>query len=131
LRIKRGEAQRLLLGNIDIARDWRAAPEYVDAMWRIMQLDNPTDLVIATGKTHSLEEFVAAAFDEAGLDWQAHVDVEARLKRPSDLAYSAGNPAKAHRITGWHATSGMREVVRMMVRTEMGSQEAAAAWSKA
>ena len=128
--IKRGEMKRLELGNIDIARDWGAAPDYVDAMWRMMQLDNPTDLVIATGKTHSLEEFVAAAFEEVGLDWRSHVDVEASLKRPSDIAYSAGNPAKADRLIDWRATSGMREVVQLMVRAEMGSEEAVAARSK-
>lgn len=116
--IKRGEMKRLQLGNIDIARDWGAAPDYVDAMWRMMQLDNPTDLVIATGKTHTLEEFVAAAFEEVGLDWRSYVDVEGSLKRPSDITYSAGNPAKADRLIGWRATSGMREVVQMMVRAE-------------
>lgn len=124
--IKRGEMKRLELGNIDIARDWGAAPDYVDAMWRMMQLDNPTDLVIATGKTHSLEEFVASAFEEVGLDWRSHVDVKASLKRPSDIADSAGNPAKARQLIDWCATSGMREVVRMMVRAEIGSDETAA-----
>jgi GDPmannose 4,6-dehydratase len=128
--IKRGELKRLNLGNIDIARDWGAASDYVDAMWRMMQLDKPTDLVIATGKTHSLEEFIAAVFEEVGLDWQAHVDVEPGLKRPSDIAYSAGNPAKADRLIGWRATSGMREVVQVMVRAEMRSEKAAAARSK-
>jgi GDPmannose 4,6-dehydratase len=118
--IKRGEMKRLELGNIDIARDWGAAADYVDAMWRMMQLDKPTDLVIATGKTHRLEEFVAAAFEEVGLDWRAHVEVEASLKRPSDITYSAGNPAEADRLIDWRASSGMREVVQLMVRAEMG-----------
>lgn len=122
--------KRLQLGNIGIARDWGAAPEYVDAMWRMMQLDEPTDLVIATGKTHSLREFIAAAFEEVGLDWRSHIDVDASLKRPSDIAVSAGNPAKANRLIGWRATSCMREVVRLMVQAEMGSKEAAAARSK-
>lgn len=118
--IRRGEQQRLQLGNIDIARDWGAASEYVDAMWRLMQLDQPTDLVIATGKTHRLEDFVASAFAAVGLDWRAHVVVEASLRRPSDIPYSAGNAAKAARLIGWRATSGMREVVKMMVEAEMG-----------
>lgn len=117
--IRRGEMQRLELGNIDIARDWGGASDYVDAMWRMMQLDAPTDLVIATGKTHRLEAFVAAAFEEVGLDWRAHVDVAPSLKRPSDIAYSAGDPAKAARLIDWRATSGMREVVRTMVQAEM------------
>jgi GDPmannose 4,6-dehydratase len=116
--IKRGEARRLQLGNIDISRDWGYAPEYVEAMWRMMQLERPTDLVIASGRTHSLEAFVAAAFDEVGLDWREHVDVDSSLKRPSDIAYSAGNPAKAGRLIGWQAESGMHEVVRTMVEAE-------------
>lgn len=124
--IKRGEKKRLELGNINIARDWGAAPEYVEAMWRMMQLDKPTDLVIATGKPHTLEEFVAAAFAEVGLDWHSHVDIEANLKRPSDITYSAGDPARARRLIGWQAESSMREVVRMMVRSEMAPAHKAA-----
>ena len=128
--IKRGESKRLELGNIEIARDWGAAPEYVDAMWRLMQLDKPSDLVIATGETHSLGEFVAAAFEEVGLEWHSYVDVEPSLKRPSDIAYSAGNPAKAARLIDWRARSGMREVVRMMVQAEMRSDDTAVAERK-
>ncbi len=118
--ISRGEQQRLQLGNIAIARDWGDAVEYVDAMWRLMQLDAPTDLVIATGQTHRLQDFVANAFAAVGLDWREHVDVEAGLRRPSDIAYSAGDPAKAARLIRWRAQRGMREVVEMMVEVEMG-----------
>jgi GDPmannose 4,6-dehydratase len=128
--IKRGEAELLNLGNIDVSRDWGSAEEYVDAMWRMVQLDQPADLVIASGSTHSLVEFVAAAFEAVGLDWRAHVDVDDSLRRPSDIPYSAGNAAKAERLLGWRARSGMREVVRTMVLAEMGSQELAAATSK-
>jgi GDPmannose 4,6-dehydratase len=117
--IKRGEQQRLQLGNLDISRDWGEAAEYVDAMWRLMQLDQPTDLVIATGKTHSLQDFVAAAFAAVGLDWRAHVDVEASLRRPSDIAYSAGDPSKAAWLIDWRAKLAMPEVVAMMVEAEM------------
>lgn len=122
--IRRGEQQRLQLGNIDIARDWGSASEYVDAMWRLMQLDRPDDLVIATGMTHSLEDFVASSFAAVDLDWRAHVDVEASLRRPSDIPYSAGNAAKAGRLIDWRAKSGMREVVRMMVEAEMATKVA-------
>lgn len=121
--IKRGETERLQLGNLAISRDWGAAEEYVDAMWRLIQLDQPTDVVIATGKTHSLEEFVAAAFAAVGLDWRAHVEVEAGLRRPADIPYSAGNAAKAEHLIGWKAKSGMREVVRIMVEAEMATKE--------
>jgi GDPmannose 4,6-dehydratase len=125
--IRRGEMKRLELGNLDVARDWGAAPDYVDAMWRMMQLATPTDLVIATGKTHRLEAFVTAAFEAVGLDWRAHVDVAPGLKRPSDIAYSAGDPAKAAQLIDWRATSGMREVVRTMVRAELEPEDVVAA----
>jgi GDPmannose 4,6-dehydratase len=117
--IKRGAAMRLQLGNIDICRDWGAAEEYVDSMWRIMQLERPTDLVIATGRAHSLAEFAAAAFEAAGLDWRAHVDVDENLRRPSDIAYSVGSAAKAAGLIGWQAKSTMRDVVRLMVEAEL------------
>lgn len=116
--ISRGEQKRLKLGNLDIARDWGAAHEYVDAMWRLVQLDTPTDLVIATGRTYSLESFVAAAFAAVGLNWRDHVDVEADLQRPSDIAYSAGDPSKAAALIDWRATSLMPSVVKMMVDAE-------------
>ena len=117
--IKRGEAKRLQLGNIDVSRDWGSADEYVVAMWRMVQLERPADLVIASGRTHSLQEFVIATFEAVGLDWRAHVDVDDSLRRPSDIPYSAGNAAKAAEIIGWRAKSGMREVVGMMVEAEM------------
>jgi GDPmannose 4,6-dehydratase len=120
--IKRGYETRLDLGNIDVSRDWGLAEEYVEAMWRMVQLDTPTDLVIATGETHRLQEFVAAAFSEVGLDWRTYVVADESLRRPSDLPYSAGNPAKARRLIGWSAISGMKEVVRIMVEAEMAGQ---------
>jgi GDPmannose 4,6-dehydratase len=117
--IKRGAAQRLHLGNIGVYRDWGAAPEYVEAMWRMMQLETPIDLVIASGRSNSLEEFVAAAFAEVGLDWRQHVDFGTDPERPSDIRYSAGNPEKARRLLGWQAQTSMPELVRMMVRDEL------------
>ncbi len=117
--IAEGKSERLNLGNIGISRDWGDAEEYVDAMWRILQLDTPTDLVIATGKTHSLSDFIAAAFDAVGLDWRDHVDVDADLKRPSDIAYSWANPSKALQLINWRATRDMHEVVQRMVKSEL------------
>jgi GDPmannose 4,6-dehydratase len=117
--IANGSKQRLSLGNIAICRDWGFALEYVDAMWRMTQLDAPTDLVIATGQTSSLEEFVAEAFAEVGLDWSQHVDVDDTLRRPSDIMYSAGNAAKAQQVIGWHAECHMRDVVRRMIEAEL------------
>jgi GDPmannose 4,6-dehydratase len=121
--IAKGSKQKLRLGNIAINRDWGFAPEYVDAMWRMIQLDTPTDLVIATGRTSSLEDFVAAAFAEVGLDWCQHVEVDETLRRPSDIMYSAGNAAKAQSLLGWRAESTMRDVVRCMVEAELGHRQ--------
>ncbi|SDW03992.1 GDP-mannose 4,6-dehydratase [Thiocapsa roseopersicina] len=117
-RIARGSPERLRLGNLAIHRDWGWAPEYVDAMWRMLQHDQPEDLVIATGTTHSLEQFVAAAFETYGLDWTSHVEPDSTLLRPSDIAFNAGNPAKARRLLNWHAIHQMPDVVRLMADAE-------------
>jgi len=117
-RIAAGRRERLQLGNLDIHRDWGWAPEYVDAMWRMMQQDEPRDFVIATGRTHSLEEFVEAAFSEVGLDWRSHVDSNPVLMRPTDLRFGRANPARAQAELGWRASVDMKEVVRRMVQAE-------------
>lgn len=119
--IKRGEQDRLGLANLDISRDWGWAPEYVDAMHRVLQADAPGDFVIATGKSHSLEDFVAAAFATVDLDWRDHVDVAAGERRPLDIAFNQGNPARARRVLGWEAKSFMPDVVRMMVEAKLGA----------
>ncbi len=116
--IAAGSHQKLRLGNLDVHRDWGFAPEYVDAMWRILQLEEAVDLVIATGQTHSLQDFVAAAFAEVGLDWSEHVEIDETLRRPTDIAYSAGNPAKAQKLICWRAENVMRDVVRRLVEGE-------------
>lgn len=105
----------LQLGNVDIRRDWGWAPEYVDAMHRMLQLDEPEDFVIATGSSHSLEQFVATAFEYVGLDWREHVETDEALRRPTDLAEGRGNAAKAFERLGWRATHHMHDVVHMMV----------------
>jgi len=115
-RIAQGSQERLRLGNIAIRRDWGWAPEYVEAMWLMLQQDKPDDYVIATGQSHSLEEFVAAAFAEVGLDWQDHVDINPQLFRPTEIAASRGDPQKSARVLGWQARYLMPEVVRMMCR---------------
>jgi GDPmannose 4,6-dehydratase len=83
-------------------------------MWRMLQMEEPADLVIATGHTHSLEEFVATAFALHGLDWRAHVDVSDEFFRPTDIAYSGGNPARAGDVIGWQADIRMQQVVARM-----------------
>lgn len=113
-RIAEGSKEKLSLGNISIARDWGWAPEYVEAMWRILQQDDPEDYVVATGETHTLEEFVAEAFSCVGLDWREHVITDPALLRPSEIMVSRANPDKARQMLGWQACNKMRDVVRMM-----------------
>jgi GDPmannose 4,6-dehydratase len=120
-RIAGGAGERLRLGNIAIRRDWGWAPEYVEAMWLMLQQDAPDDYVIATGETRSLEEFVAAAFDRAGLDWRDHVDLDPTLLRPTDIAEGRANAAKAAERLGWRARHRMDDVVRMMTDAELAS----------
>ncbi len=115
-RIAQGSQEKLYLGNISIQRDWGWAPEYVEAMYLMLQHQEPGDYVIATGESRKLEDFVAAAFACVGLDWQEHVVTDASLLRPTDLAISRGNPAKANLKLGWQAQSKMNEVVQMMVQ---------------
>ncbi|SDI03391.1 GDP-mannose 4,6-dehydratase [Propionivibrio dicarboxylicus] len=115
-RIAAGSDETLLLGRLDIQRDWGWAPEYVEAMWRILQQDTAQDFVIATGVTHSLEQFVATAFDYFGLDWKRHVRQSPELLRPTDPLYIGGNPEKAERILGWKAKYQMTEVIAAMAQ---------------
>ncbi|MEP7704335.1 GDP-mannose 4,6-dehydratase [Paraglaciecola sp. 25GB23A] len=113
-KIASGELDKLVLGRLDIQRDWGWAPEYIDAMWRMLQLETPEDLVIATGQTHSLEEFVAEAFAINGLNWEDHVEISQEFYRPTDILYSGGNPAKAKQLLNWNAKIKMADVVRLM-----------------
>jgi GDPmannose 4,6-dehydratase len=113
-RIGRGSSEVLELGNIDIRRDWGWSPDYVEAMWRMMQQEHADDFVIATGRTESLKYFVSRAFGCFGLDWRDHVRVEQRLFRPSDIHTSRANPAKARQILGWSADTDVDGVIRKM-----------------
>lgn len=119
VRIAQGDRSRLTLGNIHIKRDWGWAPEFVDAMWRMLQQPSGSDFVIATGESHSLEEFVDAAFSRVGLDWREHTDVSEALMRPSDLAEGLGDPSRASRILDWLPTYRMHDVVTAMVEAQL------------
>jgi GDPmannose 4,6-dehydratase len=118
-RIARGSAEKLHLGNISIERDWGWAPEYVEAMWKMLQRDEPEDFVIATGETSSLKEFVAVAFAEVGLDWHDHVVIDQELFRPTDIVSVKASPEKARLKLGWQAQTRMRDVVTKMLEAEM------------
>jgi len=117
-RIAAGASERLVLGRTDIVRDWGWAPEYVEAMWLMLQQERPDDFVIATGKPHSLMDFVKAAFDQFSLDWQEHTSTSPSLFRPSEVAWSQGDPDKARRILGWAPRSDMHAVVRHLCDAE-------------
>ncbi len=114
-RIAAGVQQELTLGNVDISRDWGWAPEYPVAMYRMLQLPEPEDFVVATGHSDTLAKFAEAAFAAVGLDWQYHVRIDRELFRPSDIHESRANPEKALRLLGWKAHCQMPEVVQQMV----------------
>jgi len=117
-RIANGSPEKLILGRLDIVRDWGWAPEYVDAMWRMMQQDIADDYIIATGEANSLQDFVSVGFETLGLNWRDHVISDKSLFRPTDLAWSQGNSSKANTILGWQAHLHMREVVSKLVGAE-------------
>jgi GDPmannose 4,6-dehydratase len=115
-RIAAGSSEKLSLGRIDIARDWGWAPEYVEAMWLMLQQEQPEDLVIATGQTNTLEDFVRVSFEALGMDWRNHVQRDESLVRPTDLSVSTADPSKAKSKLGWQARTLMPEIVERMIR---------------
>jgi GDPmannose 4,6-dehydratase len=117
-RIAAGSHEKLKLGNVSIERDWGWAPEYVEAMWLMLQHDQPEDYVVATGESHRLEEFVDSAFSCVGLDWRDHVAIDPSLLRPADISIGRANPTRAKERLGWRARYRMPDVVRMMVDAE-------------
>jgi GDPmannose 4,6-dehydratase len=117
-RISKGSKEKLTLGDLSMSRDWGWAPEYVDAMWRILQTDIPQDFVVATGEANSLQEFVTQTFSYFGLDWEDHVEYDEILKRPNEIRWSQGNPQKAMRDLGWQANNKMIDVVRSLCDAE-------------
>ena len=112
--IAHGNGQELVLGDIDVERDWGWAPEYVDAIWRMLQTDRPGDFVVATGHVMSLREVADAAFDHFGLDWRKHVRTAPEMLRPNELRHSRGNPARAATELGWRAHTFGRDLVQTL-----------------
>jgi GDPmannose 4,6-dehydratase len=117
-RIAAGSTEKLVLGRLDIARDWGWSPEYVDAMWRMMQQDRPDDYIIATGQTHTLKHFVAQVFNCLGMNYEDHVETDATLYRPSEILHSAGNPSKAKQVLDWQASVSFPELIKHLVEAE-------------
>jgi GDPmannose 4,6-dehydratase len=123
-RIKAGLQSVLELGNLDARRDWGYAPDYVEAMWRMLQLDQPEDFVVATGETHSVREWVQMAFALAGLDWQQHVRVNPAYVRPAEVDLLVGDASKARRILNWSPSVTFEQLVHIMVEADL------ARWSR-
>lgn len=117
-RIAQGSPEKLRLGNISIQRDWGWAQEYVEAMYLMLQQEQPDDYAIATGESHSLADFIAAAFDCVGLDWRKFVVSDPSLFRPTEIAVGRANPAKAKQKLGWQAKYKLTDVVQMMVKAK-------------
>ncbi|WP_354003153.1 GDP-mannose 4,6-dehydratase [Algoriphagus limi] len=117
-RIANGSGEKLVLGRLDVSRDWGWAPEYVEAMWRMLQQEKPDDYIIATGKTQSLEDFVSKTFELLGLDWQNHVVQSPDLMRPTDLSISKADPQKAKIALNWEAQIGLERLIKMMLEGE-------------
>jgi GDPmannose 4,6-dehydratase len=121
--IKAGLQDKLFLGNLDAKRDWGYAPEYVEAMWLMLQQDKPEDYVIATGETHSVREFCEEAFGHAGLDWQQYVETDKRYFRPAEVDILQGDASKAKRLLGWQPKTRFKELVRLMVDADIQALE--------
>jgi GDPmannose 4,6-dehydratase len=119
VRIAQGSHEKLTLGNLNVQRDWGWAPEYVDAMWRILQHDTPDDFVICSGQSHSLKEFVDEVFSYLGLTIGDHLQIRKELYRPSDLSQSLGNPAKAKKSLGWKAKVTFKKLIEELVLAEI------------
>jgi GDPmannose 4,6-dehydratase len=117
--IKNGTARELYLGNLDAKRDWGYAKDYVDAMWRMLQQDQPDDYVVATGETHSVREFLEEAFSHVGLHWQDHVKVDPKYFRPAEVDVLLGDPTKARTKLGWTPRVTFKELVRLMVDADL------------
>lgn len=117
-RIKLGMQDKLRLGNLDAIRDWGFAGDYAEAMWLMLQQENPDDYVIATGETHTVKEFVEYAFELAGLDWKKHVEIDKRLMRPHEVPFLQGDASKARKILGWKPSVNFQDLVKIMYESD-------------
>ncbi len=124
-RISLGKQDKVVLGNLDSKRDWGFAGDYVEGMWRMLQQDSPDDYVIATGETHSIEEFVAEAFKVVGIeDWQSHVESNnPKFMRPAEVDSLIGDYSKAEKVLGWKPSTSFKELVEMMVKADLEAEK--------
>ena len=125
--ISLGIQDKLMLGSLDAKRDWGYSPEYVDAMWRMLQQDKADDYVLATGTTHSIEEFLDASFEAVGLDWREHVEQDERYMRPSEVSRLVGDPSRAKKVLGWQAETILPNLAHTMVNHDVAAMKSARA----
>jgi len=118
-RIKHGIQKKLYLGNLDTKRDWGYAKDFVEARWKMLQIDTPEDFVIATGESHSVKEFLEEAFNCVKLDWGDYVEIDPRYFRPTEVANLLGDASKAHKILNWEPKMKFKELVKLMVDSDM------------
>lgn len=123
--ISLGRQSKLRMGSLDAKRDWGYAPEYVDAMWRMLQQESPGDYVLATGKAHSVQEFLEAAFKAVQLDWHDHYEPDPRFMRPAEVTNLVGDPTKANQVLGWKTQFDLALLVKLMVEEDIKSFQAA------
>jgi GDPmannose 4,6-dehydratase len=116
-----GQSDRIYLGNLDARRDWGYAPEYVEAMWLMLQQPEPDDFVIATGEMHSVRELCESAFGLVGLDWHQYVEIDPRYLRPTEVDVLCGDASKAARVLGWRPRTTFDELVRIMLASDLGA----------
>jgi len=121
--IKHGVQHKLFLGNLEARRDWGYAPDYVRAMWLMLQQDRPDDFVVGTGEAHTVREFLELAFSHAGLDWRDHVGLDPRYLRPADVDHLRADPSKARMVLAWEPTVTFEELVRIMMEADMEAVE--------
>jgi GDPmannose 4,6-dehydratase len=129
--IKLGLAEKVGLGNLDAERDWGYAKDYVEAMWLMLQADEPDDYVIATGEAHSVRELVDVAFDQAGLDPEQHVELDPRFLRPAEVEHLVGDYSKAREKLGWEPRTSFDELIRLMVDADVELLESGAPYKQA
>ncbi|MBU2051975.1 GDP-mannose 4,6-dehydratase [Patescibacteria group bacterium] len=123
-RIKLNKQKSLKLGNMKSKRDWGFAPDYVEAMWLMLQQDKPQDFVVGTGKTWSVEEFAQVAFEAVGLKWQDYVEIDKSLIRPAEVDVLCANPAKARRVLGWQPRTSFAKMIKIMVAADLKQEQA-------
>jgi GDPmannose 4,6-dehydratase len=119
--IKAGLQDKLFLGNLDAKRDWGYAKEYVEAMWLMLQQENPDDYVLATGETHSVGEFLEEAFSRVDLDWRKYVELDPKYLRPAEVDLLIGDASKARTVLGWQPATTFSELVRLMVDADVAA----------